>query len=309
MTKAIDLVTRALKDVGAYAPGEIPDAADANDAFDMLNDLIDQWSNSTMMVPYITEIVFSIATNVYRYTIGNGGTVGQQITASISGTVLTVSVTDFGDIALGQYLSGAGVLPNTQITQFITGAGGVGTYEVNNFQNVSSETMSTYYQRPLRINSAFVRVATIDYPITILNVENYNRIGLKALNGPWPKYLYYQPSSPLGNLTFWPVPGAGEVHMFVDTILNNFNSLADSFDLPQGYAMALRWNLAELLLPMFGQKDPTRVSLIQKAAASSREWVKSTNMQPPPQASFDDALLTQNRKADAAWFLSGGFLP
>ncbi|HEX8106708.1 MAG TPA: hypothetical protein VF516_03220 [Kofleriaceae bacterium] len=309
MTQALDLVTRALRAVGAYAPGDPIDDEDANDAFDMLNDMLDTWSNSTQMVSYITEIIFTLTSNVYQYTIGPGGTIGGTFTGSISGTTLTVSTISAGNIALGQYLTGSGVTAGTKITQFLTGAGGVGTYQVNTSQTVGSETLTTYYQRPLRINSAFVRVATLDYPVRPLNVEQYELIGLKTLSGPWPRYLYYQPSSPVGNITFWPVPGSGEMHMFAETVLSQFVTLSDTVTLPQGYNMAIRWNLAELLMPEYGKNDPVITQMIMKNAADTRAWVKRTNMQPPQAASFDDALLGMHRRNDAAWIFSGGFLP
>lgn len=309
MTTALDIVTRALKAVGAYGPGENIDTADANDAFDMLNDMLETWSNSTQMVPYITEIIFTLTGNVYQYTIGPGGTIGGTFTGSISGTTLTVSAISAGNIALGQYLSGSGVTAGTKVVEFLTGAGQTGTYRVNTSQTAGSTTMTTYYQRPLRINSAFVRVATLDYPVRPLNIEQYELIGLKTLTGPWPRYLYYQPTSPVGNITYWPVPGSGEMHMFAETVLSNFVSLSDSVDLPQGYNMALRWNLAELLMPDYSKNDPVLTQMIMKHAADSRAWIKRTNMQPPQAASFDDALLGMHRRNDAAWIFSGGFLP
>lgn len=307
MTQAIDIVTRALRAVGAYAPGDVLDAEDANDAFDMLNDLLDTWSNSTMMVPYVTEVIFTLTNNVYQYTIGQGGSIGGTFTGDISGTTLTVSAISAGNIALGQYLTGSGITAGTQITQFLTGAGGTGTYQVNTSQTATSTTITSYYQRPLRINSAFVRVATLDYPVTPVNVEQYELIGFKTLNGPWPRILYYQPSSPVGNITFWPVPGSGEMHMFCETVLNQFVTLSDNVALPQGYNMALRWNLAELLLPEYGKNDPVINAMILKNAADGRAWIKRTNMQPPQEAVFPDALVSMNRRNDAAWIFSGGF--
>jgi len=50
MTQPIDIISRALKDIGALEAGETPTPEAAQDAFDMLNDLIDQWSNEDMMV-------------------------------------------------------------------------------------------------------------------------------------------------------------------------------------------------------------------------------------------------------------------
>lgn len=312
MTTALDIVTRSLRSIGAYAAGEQIAAEDANDAFDLLNDLLDTWSNTTMMIPYITEIIFTLTNGKYQYTIGKNGTIGGSFTGSIApGTngigVLTVTTIPSGDIALGQFIGGAA--DGTQITQFITGAGGIGTYEVNISQTVASTTLSTYYQRPMRINSAYVRVSTLDYPVAPINVENYNQIGFKTLNGPWPRALYYQPSSPLGNITFWPVPASGEMHMFAETVLGQFNSLSDTVTLPPGYKMALRWNLAELLMPEYGKVDQMTVAMIKENAENSRAWIKRTNMQPPAVASFDDALVSMHRANDSAWIFSGGFLP
>lgn len=307
MTQALDIVRRALRAVGASAPGDPDDVDDINDAFDMLNDMVEQWSNSTMMVPYVTEIIFTIVNGTYQYTIGQGGTIGGTFTGSISLTTLTVSAIPSGNIALGQYVTGAGVTAGTQVVAFLTGAGGIGTYRVNTSQTVGSITMTTYYQRPLRINSAYVRVSTLDFIVIPVAVETYERIGLKTLNGPWPKLLYYQPSSPIGNITFWPVPTQGEMHMFAETVLGQFVTLSDVVNLPQGYNMALRWNLAELLMPEYGKTDQAIVSMVMKNAAESRAWVKRTNMQPPAAASFDDALISMHRRSDAAWIYSGGF--
>lgn len=311
MTQAQDLVTRALRAVGEYAAGEPIDPDDANDAFDTLNDMLEQWSNSTMMIPYKTEVIFTLVANTASYTIGQGGTVGGSITGSISGTTLTVTAVTTGNLALGQYISGTGITSGTQIIQFLTGAGSTGTYQVSvdyTSTPITSRTLTTYYQRPLRINSGFVRVSSLDYPVVPVNIEQFELIGMKTLTGPWPKVCYYQPSFPVGNLTFWPVPGSGEMHLFADTVLQGFAALASTVNLPHGYAMAIRWNLAEMLLPEYGKNDPVIVGMITKNAADSRAWVKRTNMQPPPQASFPDALLATNRRnVDAAWIYSGGF--
>ena len=306
-TQANDLVTRALRSIGAYAAGEPIDPDDANEALLTLNDMLDTWSNATMMVPYITEIIFTLTSNVYQYTIGQGGTIGGTFTGSISSTTLTVSAIPKGNIALGQFVTGSGVTAGTQVVKFLTGAGGIGTYQVNISQTVGSETLTTYYQRPLRINSAYVLASNLSYVVDVLNVEQYELIGFKTLNGPWPRGLYYQPSTPVGNVTFWPVPGSGEMHMFAETVLGQFANLSDTVTLPQGYNQAIRWNLAELLMPEYGKNDPVITQMIMKNAADGRAWIKRTNMNPPQNARFDDALVSMNRRNDAAWIFSGGF--
>jgi len=321
MTQPIDIISRALKDIGALEAGETPAPADAQDAFDMLNDMLDQWSNEQMMVFYKTEIIFTLTAGQTQYTIGPGGQIGGTLTGSISGTTLTVTDVSDGAIALGMTLSGSGIAAGTKIVRFGSGAGGNvnsdGTYTVNISQTAASTTISAFYERPLSINSAFVRVNTnengqpilnggLDYPITILNLENYELIGLKTLNGPWPRALYYQPSETLGTITVWPNPSQGEMHIFADTLFQRFGSINDEIIIPQGYFMALRWCLAERLMPMYGKASPTQIQMINGFAGHAKATIKRTNMRPVQVARFEDTLIV-GKRADAGWILTGGF--
>lgn len=311
MSTANDIVTSALSDIGALSPGEPLDPNLGNDAFNTLNDMIDQWSNQRMLIPFITEIVHLLTNGTYQYTIGAGGTINASATASFAGTIMSVSGVTSGAIALGQTVSGTSVSSGVVITQFGTGAGTVstapGTYVINKSQTLSSRTITAYYERPLRINDAFVRVSGLDYPVAILNYEEYMLIGLKGLNGPWPRSLYYQPSYPLGNISYWPNPSSGEMHLFCDTILGRFTSLTDTVNMPPGYKMALRWNLAEMLMASYGVNDQMQVQMIMQNAAKSRGYIKRTNAHPPPVAQYDD-ILKAGRRKDAGWILHGGFM-
>ena len=323
MTTPYDIVSRALKDIGALEAGETPTADAAQDAFDMLNDLVDQWSNEEMMVYYKNEIVFPITPGVTQYTIGPTGNINASITGSITGNILTVTAINSGAINVGQTLGGTGIISGTTIEKMLTGAGNnvneAGTYQLNTYYStpVTSETITLYYQRPLSIDSAFVRVNTtsngvpiygggLDYPIAVLALQEYEMIGLKTLNGPWPKALYYQPSETLGNIYVWPNPSQGEMHIFTDNLFQRYTSLTDSIVLPQGYTMALRWCLAERLMPMYGKASPTQITMIQQYAAQSKATVKRINMKPVQSARFADAMLA-SRQRDAGWILSGGF--
>ena len=188
---------------------------------------------------------------------------------------------------------------------------------LNISQNVTSTTINAYYQRPLSINSAFVRINTnsngtpiinggLDYPVAVLNLENYNMIGLKTLNGPWPKAVYYQPSDPLGNIFVWPNPAQGEMHLFCDTLFSSYVTINDPIILPQGYEMALEWCLAERLMPSYGKASPTQIQMVNAFAAQGKSTLKRTNMKPVQNSTYPDALLV-SRARDAGWILSGGF--
>jgi hypothetical protein len=323
MTTPYDIITRSLKDIGALAAGEIPTADEAQDAFDMLNDMCAQWSNENMMVFYKTEIIFPVVQNQVQYTIGPGGQIGASFTGSILGTTLTVSGGGIlsGAIAIGQTLSGSGVTAGTTIVGYTTGAGGnvneLGTYTVSKSQTVSTTTISAYYERPLTIESAFVRVSTtsngvpiygggLDYPVAVFSLEEYESIGLKTLNGPWPKGVYYQPSELLGTVYVWPNPAQGEMHLFASTIFRQFSNLTDTIQLPQGYNMSLRWCLAERLMPMFGKVNQVQAAMINGYAAQAKATIKRTNMRPPQISRYPDALM-MGRAKDAAFIMDGGF--
>ena len=321
MTAPIDIISSALKDIGALAAGETPDPAAAQDAFVMMNRMIDQWSNEQMMVYYKTEVIYPITPGQTQYTIGPGGEIGATFTGSIVNNVLTVTAITSGAIALGMTLSGTGITTGTKINGFATGAGGnvneLGTYLLNISQNVASTTINAFYQRPLSINSAFVRINTnsngvpiinggLDYPVAVLNLENYNMIGLKTLSGPWPKAVYYQPSDPLGNIFVWPNPSQGEMHLFCDTLFSNYVTINDPIILPQGYEMALEWCLAERLMPAYGKASATQIQMINAFAAQGKSTIKRTNMKPVQNSAYQDAILT-SRQRDAGWILSGGF--
>jgi len=397
MTTPIEIISRALKDIGALEAGELPTPEAAQDALDMLNDIIDQWSNEGMMIYNVTEIVFPLISGQTQYTIGpdpsTANYIGASITGSIVGKVLTVTNATTGAVALGQTLKGIGVIGvATKIVEFLTGAGGnvneagtyrlnvdattpapaftasisgttlnvtaisagylgtgaviagtgvtsgttitavlsasggVGTYTVSATQTVASVAMTAtvtpipitlYYQKPLGIDSAFVRINTtsngqpiygggLDYQVSILALENYNQIGLKTLNGPWPKALYYNAGAESGNLTVWPNPAQGEMHLFTSTIFSTYDDLYENLAFPQGYAMALRWCLAERLMPMYGKVNQIQINMISAYSAQAKSTLKRTNMKPVMTASYPDSMLSSKAK-DAGWILTGGF--
>jgi hypothetical protein len=321
MTQPIDIITRAMKDIGAVAAGEVPTADEAQDGLDMLNDMVAQWSNENMMVFYKTEIIFNTVQNTVQYTIGPGGSVGASFTGSISGSTLTVTAITAGAITMGMTLSGTGITAGTTIVAFNTGAGGnvneAGTYTVSIPQTASSTTISAYYERPLTIESGFVRVATmqggtnvaggyLDYPLAILSAEEYQSLGIKQLNGPWAKMIYYQPSETLGTIYCYPNPAQGQLHLFTQTIFRQFQTLTDTITLPQGYNNALRWCLAERLMPMYGKASQVQIAMITGYSAQSKATVKRTNMRPPQVSRYPDSLMMGKAK-DAGFIMDGGF--
>ncbi|MGC4041417.1 MAG: hypothetical protein QM710_11710 [Flavobacterium sp.] len=109
--------------------------------------------------PGYSYYVTSAAVNSGAYTTGTsyqiafvgstdfttvGATASAIVTASITGTTMTVTGVTSGMLAVGQALWGTGITGGTTITAFGTGSGGVGTYTVSASQTVGSTTIKTF---------------------------------------------------------------------------------------------------------------------------------------------------------------------
>ena len=94
--------------------------------------------------------------------------------------------------------------------------------------------------------------------------------------------------------------------MFASTIFSRWENLYEEIVLPQGYSMALRWNLAERLMPMYGKVNATAITMINAYAAQAKSTLKRNNMKPIAAASFPAVMITGKAK-DAGWILNGGF--
>jgi len=240
MPTTLDIITGALRKIGQYAPGETLSAADANDARDTLNGMLDVWSTEHLAVYNNIESIFTLVPGKNVYTVGQGG--------------------DFN------------------------------------------------MTRPLRIGTMYTRLttsgSTVDFACSEISSDKYSAIGLKGQPGPWPKMAYYESGYPLASLYFWPVPQFGaEFHMWTDQLFTALN-LNDPVSLPQGYFLALQYNLAVLLAPEYGvEPSPTVV----RQAKAMKATLKALNSAPTQEVRLDAAMMSTGAINDAGWILSGGF--
>jgi hypothetical protein len=78
---------------------------------------------------------------VITIKIGSTASPAAGFTASIAGTLMTVTAVATGALAVGQEVISAGVSNGTYITSLGSGTGGAGTYNLNLAQTVASEAM------------------------------------------------------------------------------------------------------------------------------------------------------------------------
>lgn len=70
---ALALISSSLRLVGILSSGESPSASESNDALTVLNDLIDSWSNESLLIPNKIREVFALVAGQQTYTMGTGG--------------------------------------------------------------------------------------------------------------------------------------------------------------------------------------------------------------------------------------------
>jgi hypothetical protein len=72
-TSAIDIINRSLRLIGVLSSHDTADAQDANDAFNSLNMMLEQWSIEELMCYYLDNSVFNTVIGQASYTIAASG--------------------------------------------------------------------------------------------------------------------------------------------------------------------------------------------------------------------------------------------
>lgn len=73
-TAVSDLINGAFRAFGFLGKGKALDAADVANAFEALNDMLDEANNDRLMIYQVTRNVFPLSSGTQTYTLGTGGT-------------------------------------------------------------------------------------------------------------------------------------------------------------------------------------------------------------------------------------------
>lgn len=133
-------------------------------------------------------------------------------------------------------------------------------------------------------NAALLRFALQDNslspayerPLANYTEQSYRAIGQKSLTATYPNGFYYNPTTPTGTLTPWPVPSGSNLSGVVYAPAPASEvALTDTLLLPQGYRRFYRDNLAVELATDF---DVEVSQLLMKSAEDSKASVKRANV-------------------------------
>lgn len=128
--------------------------------------------------------------------------------------------------------------------------------------------------RPIKIITAYVRSGNIDYPLSLVNDEQYASITLKTVSGI-PEFLNYTNAFPLGTINIYPAPSQGyQLFLVTEKQLSTF-TLNQTVSLPPGWKRMLIYNLAVELAPEYGQEVP---QITYQIAKDSKAEIKAAVM-------------------------------
>lgn len=96
MTTARDVITQAMKDIGAIGVGQTPSAEDITDGFVRLNGMISQWAQKRWIVYHLINQVFT-ATGAVSYSIGLGGDIDTTRPAKVQAAFFRLQTSGSGN--------------------------------------------------------------------------------------------------------------------------------------------------------------------------------------------------------------------
>lgn len=190
---------------------------------------------AVLAVPNVLDVYTT--ENYLGYPIAIGP--GAVVTGSIATTTLTVTAVTSGVVAVGQSVSGPGVLFGTTITALGTGTGGTGTYTVSDSQTVASATLNLGGVS-IAAHSIFVAVAGGDSAAVAAAIFSKKSPGCGYTgNTTVQVYDASAPYTPPGIPydVIFEVPTNVAIYFFV-TLLNNSEVPADAADQVQAAILA-----------------------------------------------------------------------
>jgi hypothetical protein len=135
--------------------------------------------------------------------------------------------------------------------------------------------------RPARCDAIAAASGTYRGTVQIVSAAEWSTI-LEPSGAPItvPMELYIDYGFPAVTLNVWPIGAAGTIEVHSLQALQSFAALTDVVNLPPGYEIAIRYNLAVALLPEYprSEVDPTLLPQAQNYKASLVQLNAATQM-------------------------------
>jgi hypothetical protein len=292
------IIRRSFRQLGAFASGETPDAQSVQDASDALNALVKEWDALGIHLWTESEGVLFMQPGQVQYALGPGSTdratqtnppnfVQTTLTANVANGASSVSLSSIANILSGDTV-GITVDNSFLFWTTVNGAPSGNTITLTNALTDSATSGNVVLDytapilRPLRVVAArrFNLLSQIDVPMILMSRLDYRDLPNKTTPGT-PTQVFYDPLLTLGQMYVWPAPVSAQdaVKFTWYRQIQDFNTPANTPDLPQEWINALVWNLS-LEMTLEYDVPPQRYEMIKERAAVSLDRVTGFDREP-----------------------------
>lgn len=288
------IIRRSLRQVGAIAAGETPDAQAVTDAADALNAMIKEWDALGIHLWTEAEGVLFLQPGQSQYAVGAGSTdhatqtnppnyVTTTLSANAIAGATSVSVSSISNILAGDNIGIATTAGNVFWTT-VNGAPTGSNINLASPLTSAATALSNVYDyttpilRPLRVAAArrFYTGNSIETPMIKMSRLDFRDLPNKVNTGI-PTQFFYDPlggAVTLGYIYVWPTPvDATNLMKFTwFRQIQDFNTASNTPDLPQEWVNCITWNLSLEIGPEY-DVPPERYEMIKERAAVSLDRV------------------------------------
>jgi hypothetical protein len=279
-----ELITAALRKIGAFESGETPDAESINDASDALNVMVKHWQATGIHIWRTEEAILFPQLDQVRYVLGSTST--DHATESYVETALTSAAADGASTVVLDSVTGVATTYNIGVQlddgtlhwTTVNGApsGTTVTLTAVLTDSAAAGNIVLVYQtkliRPLRILSArsYNFTSDIETPIEEMDRIEYQEMPNKTATGKVSGFFYDRRggANSTGLIYLWPEPSSVDeaIKMTVARPIEDFTAAGDDADLPQEWFRAIVWGLADELADEYDVPEPKRSRIERRAA-------------------------------------------
>lgn len=271
------IITRAMQLIGALGAAETPSINDYNICQDFLNALLKQWDSYDLHQWKIIPAQLVLNLNTPKYTLGNNST-DANASETINYTTVNTAISSFGVNQTIVVASNTSMVIGNRIG-LVQDDGSIVYGTISNIASTTISTTITTTTTSQVGNSIFFYTTRITKPLNIYDVTRMdtqnNEIPLTSMssteyfaltnktqaNSGDPVSYFFQPLLNTAYLYLWPMPSDMNTRITFryEKQLSDLLIATDTPDIPQEFYLALIYNLAVIIAPLYGRLNELQV--------------------------------------------------